>query len=436
MPVEDSLGELFVKSPVGGSIASIGSTRDSGAGYNSALNRSFLAKTFGDQRDAPTTFTDLGQALQAGFIETATHYHIWLNNTKFVLVGDPALRLVSPEGHGEFIGGEPAVMRRRDTVAAEGTNGGSTSGQTGIVLLHVSDSADTSGYIQPQSGDHIDYSLPGETIFEGSAVASDGAFSASFVVSALAEEGAYGRARAYFYGDEGDGSFSLEGIVVGDSVDVSDVSGPDISMLFEGGGTAVLPGDVLTIRIYDESGINLVNRNRSDGILLSLDASADSTDVTDEFAYDTGSFSQGEISYELPPLGLGEHTIAVSASDNMGNRSASVLQFEVIAAADFTIRDVANYPNPFSGGGEGTLILFQLPLSAEVTIDVFTVGGRRVRHIADVPGQVGANEVYWNGLDQQGDELANGVYLYRIYAVSDEYRGDKAEAIGRAVIMR
>jgi hypothetical protein len=44
--------------------------------------------------------------------------------------------------------------------------------------------------------------------------------------------------------------------------------------------------------------------------------------------------------------------------------------------------------------------------------------------------------VYWDGRDQQGDELANGVYLYRIHAVSDEYRGDKADAIGRAVIMR
>jgi flagellar hook assembly protein FlgD len=80
--------------------------------------------------------------------------------------------------------------------------------------------------------------------------------------------------------------------------------------------------------------------------------------------------------------------------------------------------------------------MFQLPVAAAVTIDIFTVGGRRIRRLDDYIGTAGANEVYWNGLDAEGDELANGVYLYRIYAVSDEYHGDKAEVIGRAVIMR
>jgi len=121
----------------------------------------------------------------------------------------------------------------------------------------------------------------------------------------------------------------------------------------------------------------------------------------------------------------------------MGNRSSRSLQFEVVSSAEFTIRDVANYPNPFHGGdAEGTFIMFQLPVSAAVTIDIFTVGGRRIRRISDVGGTAGANEVYWNGRDSDGDELANGVYLYRIHAVSDDYRGDKAEVIGRAVIMR
>jgi hypothetical protein len=436
IPNSDSVGELLVKSSVGGSIASIGSTRDSGAGYNSSLNRGFLSKVFGEQREAPTTFADLGQAMQAGFVETATHYHIWLNNTKFSLIGDPALKLVSPSGFGSFEDGGPEQMRRRDTVSLSGTNAGATEAQSGIALVRVSDSADTSGYTQPQSGEHVDYWLPGETVFEGAAVVSGGTFSSSLVVSALAEEGPHARVRAYFYGEDADGSFSVEDVALADSVEVSDGLGPDISMLFEGGGTAVLPGDQLEIRFYDESGINLVNRDQSDAILLAIDASPDSTDVTDDFSFDTGSFTEGAIDYVLPSLGLGNHSVSVAASDNMGNRSTATLLFEIVSSTDFTIRNVANFPNPFSGGGEGTRIMFQLPVSAEVSIDVFTVGGRRVRHMPGLSGQVGANEIYWDGLDQQGDELANGVYLFRIHAVSDEYRGDKADAIGRAVIMR
>ena len=69
-------------------------------------------------------------------------------------------------------------------------------------------------------------------------------------------------------------------------------------------------------------------------------------------------------------------------------------------------------------------------------IDVFTVGGRLIRTIDGIRGSTGPNQVHWDGRDQQGDKLANGVYLYRVHATSEAYRGDKAEAIGRAVIMR
>jgi hypothetical protein len=437
MPGSDSLGELLVKSPIGGSIASIGSTRDSGSGYNSTLNRSFLRKTFGEQRDAPTVFLDFGQGLQAGFIETGASYGVWVNNTRFALIGDPAATFVSPSGGGEIDEDGVEPMRRRDRVTVTGTNAGSTAGASGVVLVRVLDTADTSGYIQPQTQHHVEYQLPGEVLFEGSSVVNGGDFSTEFVVSALAEEGPNGRIRAYFYDGESDGSLSFEEVTIADSVEVSDGRGPDISMSFEGGVTSVLPGDELEIRLSDENGINLIRRDPGDGIVLLVNGGGDSTDVTDMFVYDLGSFRAGAIVYPLPSLGLGDHTISVAASDNMGNRSSRNLQFEIVSSAEFTIRNVANYPNPFqSGDAEGTDIMFQLPVAAAVTIDIFTVGGRRIRRINDVVGTAGANWVHWNGRDAEGDELANGVYLYRIHAVSDEYRGDKAEVIGRAVIMR
>ena len=198
-----------------------------------------------------------------------------------------------------------------------------------------------------------------------------------------------------------------------------------------------MPGDELEIRLSDDSGINLVNRDPGDGVVLLVDAEGEPTDVTDMFVYDLDSFREGVIVYPLPSLGLGNHSISVAAGDNMGNRSSGNLQFEIVSSAEFTIRNVVNYPNPFPHGDvDGTRIMFQLPVASAVTIDIFTVGGRRIRRIDDIVGTAGANEVHWNGLDTEGDELANGVYLYRIHAVSDEYRGDKAEVIGRAVIMR
>ncbi len=221
-----------------------------------------------------------------------------------------------------------------------------------------------------------------------------------------------------------------------DSVEVSDYTGPDIALEFEGGGVSVLPSATLTISLSDDSGINLVTEGGGRGIILQID-SGDSTDLTDEFICDLGDFRGGSFEYDLPSMSLGGHSLSLSASDNVGNRRSEDLWFEVISTTDFEIRNVANHPNPFPDlGREGTHILFQLSVAADVRIDIFTVGGRRIVTLDDIDATAGANQVFWDGRDHVGDELANGVYLYRVSAVSKSYRGDKAEAIGRAVIMR
>ncbi len=107
----DSMGELLVKSAAGGSVCSIGSTRDSAAGPNSALNRRFLAAVFGNQREAPTPVLDVGTAFQAAF--TTQPADAWRNNRLFVIIGDPALMLAAPRGAGSIDGAGIEPMRRR-----------------------------------------------------------------------------------------------------------------------------------------------------------------------------------------------------------------------------------------------------------------------------------------------------------------------------------
>jgi flagellar hook assembly protein FlgD len=45
----------------------------------------------------------------------------------------------------------------------------------------------------------------------------------------------------------------------------------------------------------------------------------------------------------------------------------------------------------------------------------------------------GFNRVNWDGLDADGDPLANGVYLYKVTAQGD---GEKIAEIGKAVVIR
>ncbi len=431
----DSLGEALAKSATGGSIVSIGSTRDSGASQNANFNRDILAAVFGNQQADPAAILDIGLAVQAGFA-LAPGYSAWLNDTKFMVVGDPAIVLATPRGSGSLSSDEVDPMMRRDEIAIDGTCSGATADLDGIAVTRVSESADTTGYTLPANGYHVDYALPGETIFDGPVAIRDGVFDARFIVSHAAAEGPYARIRAYCYDDDTDGAISMESVAIQDSVQTTDATGPTITLEFTGGATSVLPGAELTMAISDESGINTVTGGSGAPILLFLDG-GDSTDVTGSFMYDVGSYQSGSVDLDLPSLSFGTHSVELAASDNMGNRSTGQLSFEVVSAADFQVRNVASHPNPFPDGGEGgTWLMFQLPGPAEVRIDIFTVGGRRIRTLDDIPGSAGANQVYWDGLDHVGDEPANGVYLYRIHAVSESYRGDKAEAIGRAVIMR
>jgi hypothetical protein len=434
----DSMGELLVKSPTGGAICSIGSARDSAAGQNSALNRRFLAAVFGGQRETTTPVLDVGSAFQAAF--TTIPFDAWRNNRLFVLMGDPAVTLATPRGGGEIDAAGLEPMRRRGTVALTGRSEGSAAGQDGLVLLTVTESADTTGYDHvppPGVSYHVDYALPGGALYRGLAPVADGEFDAEFVVSTAAAEGPHARIGGYFYRDDGDGAFSLEDVALRDSVNVSDTIGPDIAVEFEGGGTTVLPESRYSVTLFDENGIDLIGRGSSSGAISVCFDGGDTLDVTDRFVYDVGEHREGAVESDLPALSFGGHTVSVSASDNVGNRSTASQWFEVVSATDFEIRNVACSPNPFpEGEAEGTYVLFQLPVAAEVGIDVFTVGGRLLRSIEGFGAPAGANQVYWDGRDAQGDELANGVYLIRIHATSEAYRGDRAEAIGRAVVMR
>ena len=95
-----------------------------------------------------------------------------------------------------------------------------------------------------------------------------------------------------------------------------------------------------------------------------------------------------------------------------------MVRFRVIS--ENTISNVLNYPNPFSTSTQFVYTLTGEP-PAEFKIQVATVSGRIVREITQAEiGElkVGTHrtEYRWNGTDEYGDRLANGVYLYRIAA--------------------
>lgn len=72
-----------------------------------------------------------------------------------------------------------------------------------------------------------------------------------------------------------------------------------------------------------------------------------------------------------------------------------------------------NYPNPFN---QETIIKYSLPSDCAVRLFVYNLLGERVRTLVDEPKSAGNYEIRWEGKDDQGKELASGVYLYRLHA--------------------
>jgi hypothetical protein len=110
----------------------------------------------------------------------------------------------------------------------------------------------------------------------------------------------------------------------------------------------------------------------------------------------------------------------VTANDVHDNQSPASNQASVSPATDadelppiasFTV--LQNHPNPFTGT---TAFQLGLPTAAVVSLEVYDVGGRRVRAM-NIRGPAGWQRMSFDGRNDAGRLLASGVYFCRISAL-------------------
>ncbi|MCA9728933.1 MAG: hypothetical protein KC729_14675, partial [Candidatus Eisenbacteria bacterium] len=112
------------------------------------------------------------------------------------------------------------------------------------------------------------------------------------------------------------------------------------------------------------------------------------------------------------------YEIVLEASDNRNNRSTARRGIVVSAGEEsgFELGRVFNLPNPTPGG---THFFGDLNQEAYLEVAIFTLAGRKIAHLpeARLTGDQFANQgIAWDGRDEDGDRLANGVYLYKVNA--------------------
>jgi len=72
-----------------------------------------------------------------------------------------------------------------------------------------------------------------------------------------------------------------------------------------------------------------------------------------------------------------------------------------------------NYPNPFN---LETKISFSLTEEAEVSLKIYNIRGQLVKTLLQERRPIGSYTVSWNGINHKGEEVASGLYLYRLSA--------------------
>lgn len=118
----------------------------------------------------------------------------------------------------------------------------------------------------------------------------------------------------------------------------------------------------------------------------------------------------------------GTYMLMVQGIDKSGNLSGDIeykVKFDVIRESSIT--HLMNYPNPFSTQTRFVFTLTGTEVPDDLIIQIMTVTGRVVREITIDelgPITIGRNitEYAWDGRDEFGDQLANGVYLYHVVA--------------------
>ncbi len=118
----------------------------------------------------------------------------------------------------------------------------------------------------------------------------------------------------------------------------------------------------------------------------------------------------------------GIYTLQVQGADKSNNASGDYsyeIDFEVVTASSIT--HLFNYPNPFSTSTQFVFTLTGSEIPDEMQIQIMTVTGKVVKEIdlyelGDIRIGNNVTSYAWDGRDEFGDQLANGIYLYRVIA--------------------
>lgn len=472
-PDEQSGAEKMMLYSNGGAVAAFTTTRvvftssdinTFNFGLNVQLSQAMLIR---DSNGLPSTLGDIYLRTKNTTVGSS------FNSRKFLLLGDPAMRIGLPQNEVKItsindfqLDGENSQslnLRALDQAVLSGyvtnNDGSINSSFTGEATIKVYDAnryielpnfleRDTKGCFTP----NCQYRVQNDMIFNGQVSVTAGSFNSRFIIpNDIAYSNDKGRILIYSKDpSDADAIGSFSNIIFnGRNQDaVNDNSGPAIEIYLN--DTDFIDGGIvndsprLLVNLDDKSGINTAGAGVGHELIAELTSypatGSPKTIVLNNFyRSELDDFTKGKIEYPLDRLEDGVYSLKIRAWDVFNNLSEKEVNFEVASAQELVIRNVYNYPNPMSTYTRFVFEHNQNGQEIDVQIRIYTLSGQPVARLSRDNYISSGNivQIPWDGRDDNQNHLAAGTYLYHVL-VTGFYNGDHItqEKIEKLVIIR
>ena len=446
-PARTSAGEDVLLNPNGGGIGLLTTTRLVYSNPNFVLNYNFYKNALKPIKGGMPRLGDISRVTKNLSVSAAS-----TNHRNFTLLGDPAMRLSYPhESVNTTTLNLQAISIHADTMKAlskitisgylTNSAGNKLSNFNGVIYPTVYDKKKT---VTTQGNDAAspkkNFLLRKSVVYKGKVSVVNGDFTFTFIVPKDIAFN-FGKGRLSYYADNGviDASGYNENFIIGGNARnvEADEEGPQVKLYMNndkfvyGGITNENP--LLLAKVEDKNGINTVGNGIGHDIVSILDESTDKTIVlNDYYQSDLDSYQKGTVRYQLSELSEGNHNLSLKVWDVYNNSSYAKTEFVVAKSARLALEKVFNYPNPFTTSTNFFFQHNQADNGMNVQIQIFTVSGKLIKTIEQFVRTEGftSESIHWDGLDDFGDKIGKGVYIYRLKAIdSTGGRADKFEKL-------
>lgn len=441
-----SFGESAFLNPDGGAIGLLTSTRTTYAEQNKRISYFFTKYAFA--RDEHNRRLSLGDALRMAKCSLITTDDPSLrdvsgNKLNYVLIGDPALVVGTADYHmvvDELNGipvdtNENVLLKAGSQVVVKGhvdaLDGTPAADFTGILYASVFDNIEEiSCRNNAKVADLVPFVYRERTkkFFVGSDSVKNGEFTFTFRVPMdinYSHENGLINLYAVDSTSTREAMGRFEDFLLGDTEDdlVDDGTGPTIEVYlnsfdFVSGGQVNETPRLLAF-FEDADGINTAG-SIGHNLTAIIDGKASMTyNLNEYYVSDIGGYDRGSVSYVLPELAEGKHTLMIRAWDMMNNSSSVTVEFEVVKGLSPSIIEMVTVPAPADDHVIFRFMHDRPENEVTVSIEVFDFSGRVLwNHSELVVSPDNTYSYRWDLTSASGQPLHSGVYLYRIIVSS------------------